>query len=525
MKKEMKKNLFMVAAVALMAMISCNKEEINGTSDVQVPAEDVIADIPFEFSAYADGADTQAPSVNPASVQQKTTLNTTGDKPKTHWLATDRISVNGFEFSVDKETAYGESARFLGQVSESFAAPYKAVYPASAGSFDALEVPAVQTPVADDFDQSAVIGVAYSEKDNSLAFKNVTSLLKFQVPAACDQVTITSDVALAGTIKVNAVKVEKGDNGVDVTTIDYTVLTAKKEITVNGPFVTGKDYYVAVLPGVKTNFAVRVDGYFSRGAASVTPKRNVIMDMKTLPEPLRKVYVKNDLNLSDLSLYAWDAQQNALVGSWPGVKLSTTETINGNKYYVYDLKDVSASVTGIIVNGKATKSGSTKVLIQTGNITDNLKGNKYYRLSIRENYYKEVDPNDLSTFGFRIYVYIQKGDNHVDPYLHIWSTTGITNTNWNNQLKMTDSWVYPETGGKQFYYYEPPTTAYSSMNFIVTLNNGTQQTGDIKGALKNDYYVCAWADSQTSCGLYCNSTNNNSITATNIIKDNPEACK
>jgi hypothetical protein len=285
MKKEMKKNLFMVAAVALMAMISCNKEQITGTSDVQVPAEDVIADIPFEFSAYADGADTQAPSVNPASVQQKTTLNTTGDKPKTHWLATDKISVNGFEFSVDKETAYGESARFLGQVSESFAAPYKAVYPASAGSFDALEVPAVQTAVAGDFDQSAVVGVAYSEKDNTLAFKNVTSLLKFQVSAACDQVTITSDVALAGTIKVNAVKVEKGDNGVDVTTIDYTVLTAKKEITVNGPFVTGKDYYVAVLPGAKTNFAVRVDGYFSRGAASVTPKRNVIMDMKTLPEP------------------------------------------------------------------------------------------------------------------------------------------------------------------------------------------------------------------------------------------------
>ena len=29
-KKIMKKNLFMVAAVALMAMVSCNKEEING---------------------------------------------------------------------------------------------------------------------------------------------------------------------------------------------------------------------------------------------------------------------------------------------------------------------------------------------------------------------------------------------------------------------------------------------------------------------------------------------------------------
>lgn len=514
MKNEMKKNLFMVAAVALMAMISCNKEIINPGSEaeIQEPVEDVVPTIPFEFSAYADGADTQAPSVNPAAVMQKTTLNTSGDKPKTHWLASDVISVNGCNFTVDKETPVGESARFLGQVTDDFAAPFKAVYPASAGTFDALEIPATQTAIAGDFDQSAVIGVAYSEKDNTLAFKNITSLLKFQVSAACDEVTITSDDALAGTIKVNAVKVEKDENGVDITTVDYTILSAKKEITITGPFVVGKDYFVAVLPGAKSKFTVRVDGYYSRGAASVTPKRNTVMNMKTLPEPLRKVYVKNDLKWSDLKIYAWDAENNALLGAWPGAALSTTETINGYSYYVFDFKDVDTPIAGLIINGKATKSGSTKVLTQTADIKENLVGKKYYRLSIRENYYKEVDPNDLKTFGFRIFVFMQKGDSYIDPYLHIWDTNGESNTDWNSQKKITASWTYPESGGKKFYYYEPAPEAQPNMNFLVTLNNGKTQTGDIKGALKKDWYVCAWANNTSSFGLY------------NAGKDNPEDC-
>lgn len=237
------------------------------------------------------------------------------------------------------------------------------------------------------------------------------------------------------------------------------------------------------------------------------------MDMKTLPEPLRKVYVKNDLKWSDLKIYAWSADDKALVGSWPGAALSTTETVNGYSYYVYDFKNVNVPVAGVLINGKATKSGTTKVEIQTGNIVENLTGKKYYRLSIRDNYYKEVNPNDLKTFGFRIFVFIQKGDEYIDPYLHIWDTNGETSTDWNSQKQMTDSWDYPTLGGKRFYYYEPSSAAQPNMNFLVTLNNGQKQTGDIKGALKKDWYVCAWANNGSSYDLY------------NAGKDNPEDCK
>ena len=473
MKKEMKKNLFMVAAVALMAMISCNKEQINGTLDVQEPAEDVIADIPFEFSAYADGADTQAPSVNPASVQQKTTLNTTGDKPKTHWLATDKISVNGFEFSVDKETAYGESARFLGQVSESFAAPYKAVYPASAGSFDALEVPAVQTAVAGDFDQSAVIGVAYSEKDNTLAFKNVTSLLKFQVSAACDQVTITSDVALAGTIKVNAVKVEKGDNGLDVTTIDYTVLTAKKEITVNGPFVTGKDYYVAVLPGAKTNFAVRVDGYFSRGAASVTPKRNVIMDMKTLPEPVASGWcVKGSFNNWGEGYSLFNDLNGNIVAK--NIKLSGAfKIVNPSDKYVRSISNTPTTskwLTLYDASGDMSLTGTYDVYVNTASkaicMVTASSSVPEYKLSNRE-----------------LYVSVQSGWGW--PYLYGWEGTNTEIWDGWQTRKYDTSLTISNTG---YYCWKVPANFNNKTVSLIASKTGEQAPTKSGVALTQDRF-------------------------------------
>ena len=510
----MKKNLFMVAAVALMALTACTKENVNegGAQAPEMPAPSYYV----EFTAEAANDDAAATPSAPSSAQSKTTFDETAKK--TLWSSDDLISVNGKKFKVDKLIEGGLKARFINaeELGEDFGAPFTAIYPYDATQGQA-EVPAVQTVSAGSFAEESVVTVAYSAEDNTLSFKHVNSLLKFQVSAACDEVTIISDDALAGTIKVNGVTTEN---------VDYSILDAKKEVTVNGPFVTGKDYYVAVLPGEKTNFKVYVDGYYSKGAASVTPQRSKVMNMKTLPEPLRKVYVKNDLYWEDLAVYAW-GENGELLGTWPGTKVSNTETVNGKTYNVIDFQGIDDVATGIIITGKAS-NGSKDVEIKTSDIVSDLKGDKYYRLSIRDGLYKEVNPLDETTFGYRIFVFMQKGDNYVDPCLHIWDTNGIANTSWNNQLKMTDKYEYPGYGNKTFYYYEPPTSAYSSMNFIVTLNNGTKQTGDIKGKLTSDYYVCAWAESASNCGLYArkdeNTTkDNNSITSTYIGR-NPELC-
>ena len=80
----MKKNLFMVAAVALMALVSCNKEEINnGGVDPQEPQAPSVT---VEFTASLGEEET------------KTTLDATNKK--TLWVETDVISINGQKFTI-----------------------------------------------------------------------------------------------------------------------------------------------------------------------------------------------------------------------------------------------------------------------------------------------------------------------------------------------------------------------------------------------------------------------------------------
>ena len=274
-KKEMKKNLFMVAAVALMAMVSCNKiENNNGGEEVVVPT------IPFEFTAYAsEDAATSAETQQPAMAQKvdtKASLVTVEGKPKTHWEATDKINVNGFEFTLDTKSEFGAGARFVGNVVENFGTEYKAVYPSTAGTWDAVTVKSSQKAKAGTFDPEALVAVAYSNTDNVLAFKHVTSLLKFRVPADCEIVTISSDDALAGTITVN---------GITADGVDYTVTNGTTAVTVTGPFKINTDYYISVLPGLKNNFKIKLDNYTSKEVPSVNPKRSVIMKMGELPTP------------------------------------------------------------------------------------------------------------------------------------------------------------------------------------------------------------------------------------------------
>ena len=237
MKKEMKKNLFMLAAVALMSFTACNKEEVS----VENPVDNQTPATVVEFTA--------------SFATTKTALDNTG--AKTLWVESDRIDINGQEFKIKELIDGGLSAKFenVNDLPGDFAAPFTATYP-----YGVTEVPAAQTAKAGTFDPAAVLETAESD-DYTLSFKNVTSLLKFQVATACETVTITSSDALAG--------------------------SSAKTVTVTGPFVTGKTYYAAVLPGKKADFVVRMDGYLSKNAASVTVGESTIANMGTLPAPVK----------------------------------------------------------------------------------------------------------------------------------------------------------------------------------------------------------------------------------------------
>lgn len=250
-KKDMKKNLFMVAAVALMALVSCNKEEINNGG--LEPQEPQTPSVTVQFTASLDAEET------------KTTLDAANRK--TLWVETDRISINGQEFKIDEIQEDGKAIFVnVNELPADFAAPFTAVYP-----YGSNGVPAEQGAEAGDFDPKAVIETATSET-YSLKFKNETSLLKFQVPAACQSVTLSATENLA-----------EGSN----------------TVTISGDMVAGTDYYVAVLPGEKTNFVVRIGGYLSRSANAVTIKESAIVDMKSLPAPKESsVELRGDSPLS-----------------------------------------------------------------------------------------------------------------------------------------------------------------------------------------------------------------------------------
>ena len=110
----MKKNLFMVAAVVLMAMISCNKEQINGGQGPQVPQAPQVVEPSYYVEFTADlGADEEVVAPTPQSAATRTTLD--AKNMKTLWAEGDAISVNGKKFAVKELINGGLSATFVNE--------------------------------------------------------------------------------------------------------------------------------------------------------------------------------------------------------------------------------------------------------------------------------------------------------------------------------------------------------------------------------------------------------------------------
>jgi len=305
----MKKNLFMVAAVALMALTACNKEEVaGGNQDVQPVAPTAVVEFTASFS------------------ETKTALNAEGKK--TLWVETDRIDINGQEFKIKELVDGGLAAKFenVNELPANFAAPFTAKYP-----YGVEEVPATQTAYAGTFDPAAVLEIATSD-NHSLSFTNVTSLLKFQVPAACQTVTISSDDVLAGS---NA-----------------------KTVTVNGSFEAGKTYYAAVLPGTKANFVVRIDGRTSKSKGNVEIYESCIANMGLLPMKVRifvNVYPYSNSwdNWKETpKIYYWGDYNS---DAWPGNKLIAGPSSDKHAFY-YEFEYSSTKKLNFVINNALCNS-------------------------------------------------------------------------------------------------------------------------------------------------------------------------
>lgn len=242
----MKKTILFATAL-IAAVASCNKPEV----DAPVTEEKV-------WVEFTTGAMTK---VTREDVEDDPNI-----KHKFVWEENDAITVNGETFITSEA---GDKVTFGAEVEASFLneTKFDAIYPATAGeSFEAITVPSVYDEVPES-GFYGIVAVASSE-NQSFQFKHATAIVRFQVPAAVETVTISADQPLAGIISVEMKETAE-------VTVDYGVNT----VALTGDFETGKDYYVPVIAGEKSNLTVKFDGNLSKTWTTVTLNQGRVANM------------------------------------------------------------------------------------------------------------------------------------------------------------------------------------------------------------------------------------------------------
>ena len=446
----MKKNLFVVAAVALMAVVSCNEmDEINNV----LPQ---VGDVPsIVFTAEAEQPAAPAPAVNAAAT--KTTLVSTGDKTyAVEWVGNESISINGVEFTT---TSTGAMAEFSPKASFTEAETYYAVYPYGAATGADLSAVTIPSEQGGSFAEAGISVVASTSQ--SLKFKNLASIIKFALPSdfaeTISTVTITSDKNLAGTGSVAF----DGDGNPK-----FTVTSGSKTITLTGA-EAGKTYYVAVLPDTHS-LTFRINGYFAK-SGSVTTTRSKITNLKEINAPVASSWgivgtMTGWADKKDIAMYKegdYEVAKNVDVKSSDEFKFRTGGNWSG-----------SQMSGGIVAPNTVRSAGWVNMTVSEEGVYDiyiDATKSKYYIMSPGKT------PSEAGQPGPITITVIYDGDSNRD-YLHLWSDGGEVA----NNMKATSA---------------------NPFKWTVTIPAGDQQNRDYKVILKkgsgwNSYKT---ADSEKMC--------------------------
>lgn len=274
---------FMVAAVALFAAVSCNKE-LPQEENLPTVGETVV------YTASTDAADTKA-------VLDGTVSKWCGEE-----LITLHDGTNAFTFYANAGETPVSKVDFTytpGEGQPAFnATEVMAVYPSGDYSANVSDktvsnvfVPNNQTLADNTYPATAAVAVAYSTT-TELSFKNATTLLKFKV--AGDDVTygcFAVDGKVSGKFDVDYNEGEPLMNPTEDAThyVDFHMNDAflSKAVT----------YYIAIAPATVNNFRMYLNGKEIKAYEnSYTFKRNVILDLGTLtyeaPERASTIYLK-----------------------------------------------------------------------------------------------------------------------------------------------------------------------------------------------------------------------------------------
>ena len=280
----MKKILFL-AAVTILAAVSCNKIEEEGANTFEP------SNVP-SFVASVDGADTKTVIVVEGEGEDAVT--------KSYWNGTEEIRVfdgklkNGKVYTATvaekvESTIFNEKDGTT--LSET---AYFAAYPASpAGNVtwdgsitNAAKyfwLPAEQTATKDSYDPATHIAVASATPENlSLEFKNVVSLVKLEIPYS--NITEVYFYGNSGEIIAGNFDVKYNDG--DPIVVHNDTYTHYTDVHIKKEFTKGEVYYLSILPTTfKKGFTIEfvMDGvkYIKKNNSEFTVKRGQII---TLPK-------------------------------------------------------------------------------------------------------------------------------------------------------------------------------------------------------------------------------------------------
>lgn len=353
------------------------------------------------------------------------------------WSEGDKISVNDSVFEL-VEGAGSTVARFvLVEGNNPVVAPFTAVYPANATSLAANVAEGT-------FANGANIAVAVGE-DTNLIFNNVLSVLKFQVPQNCSNITVEATQPVLGGFTVNA-------NG--------TITAAgngSKTISLDGNFVTGKTYYTTLLPQT-TSLVIRIDGYLSSEKDSKAMNGNKIYNLNTLPAP-----EKSEISIIGSMTNNWNFSNKA-----PMYK-------DNNGYYVIKNFQLDANATFKFVGTSATGWSDTQFNYGSGATLD--KGNAYRIWSNGgDNKNKTAGKYDIYFSEAKGYFFlVAAGTTVVDNTIKLVSDAygfvgNFNGNNWGTNVSMFVNGKYLAAKGVKF----NNTTAEYKIRQLNDWNNGEQ---------------------------------------------------
>ena len=438
---------YVFAAVAMFAAVSCQKEN---TIDAPEANEEA-----FAITAVAN-ADTKTALV---------------DGVKTYWTSTDALTVfdataSNRKFTTDI-TENSASAKFT---TSTFVLPENletamllAVYPYTEGAttdfstaITGLELPATQQAVAGGFDSDATIAFALGglADQHNLKFNNVYGLFEF---------VVNEDNVKEVTIRANGGEKIAGPVSLALNGTLVAAEGAVSEVTLEGDFVKGSTYYVALIPGTyASGITVSFDGEEVKSTSNeVVLEKNQIRGMGELSIPAVRLYVQSEYTHFDMNIYAWGIEGVSLPSTWPGVAMKWDEK---KSMYYYDFPyGITGKKLSYIVNNGVYQTADLDATISTSEYVDDknvnwhwlyLKpsnnwkdGNPWYAACFNpgneEYWMKAIGPDENGVYGF-----VQPPTKDKVEFARM--NPGAKDMNWGNKWNSTATQTIPTDGNNYF---------------------------------------------------------------------------